>query len=79
MQLNEAYKNSSTGAAVLGGTAIGAMTSGAGGAPKCKADDTSFYCNFVKGFNIFKMIIFVLVIIVVVWFVVKMMTTRGKK
>lgn len=64
------------GAALIGGTALGAMTSGAGGAPECKSGDTSFYCNFVKGFNIFKMIIFILIILVVIWFIYKMMTAK---
>lgn len=81
----ENFKSSAgEGVAVLGGAAVGAMTASAGGNPECKAGDNSFYCNFVRGFNIFKMILFVVVILIVAFFIYKMMSNKkgsgsGKK
>ncbi len=48
-----------------------AALSGAGGTTitSCPPDDNSFYCNFVKGFNIFKMILFIIVILVVIYII----------
>ena len=34
-------------------------------------EDKSFYCKFVKGFNIFKMILFIIVVIVIVYLLYK--------
>lgn len=57
----------------LGATALaagGSLLGGAGGATitSCPPEDNSFYCQFVKGFNIFKMLLFIIVILVVGYF-----------
>ena len=60
----------------------GALTAGAGGTTvtSCPPDDNSFYCTFVKGFNIFKMILFIIAIligIVFIWYQFK--SPKSKK
>lgn len=64
--------NNELGAAAL--AAGGSLIGGAGGTTitSCPADDNSFYCQFVKGFNIFKMILFIIVIAVVGYFIYTM-------
>lgn len=57
---------------LVAGAVAGGLVSGAGGSTltTCKSDDTSFYCTFVRWFNMFKMVLYmivVLVIIVVLW------------
>lgn len=49
----------------------GAIASSAGGTTvtTCPPDDTSFYCKFVKGFNIFKMLLFIVAVLIGIWFV----------
>lgn len=44
----------------------GAIMSGAGGTTvtTCPPEDNSFYCKFVKGFNIFKMLLVILAVII---------------
>jgi hypothetical protein len=58
-----------TGTAILGATALGSVVSGAGGTTitSCPTGDTSFYCRFVKGFNIFKMILVILIVLVFIF------------
>jgi hypothetical protein len=64
--------SSALGGAVAGG-ALGGMVGGAGGTTitMCTAEDQSFYCKFVRGFNIFKMILYVIMIFVLIWIVWK--------
>lgn len=59
----------------------GAVVSGAGGVTvsSCPADDQSFYCKFVRGFNIFKMILFIVVILVIVYVLYKMFWGGAKR
>ena len=73
--------SSSFGPTFVSGAAIGgaAMTSGTGSMAKCDVNDTSFYCTFVKGFNIFKMLLFVLIVIISLYIVYKVMTGKRKK
>lgn len=49
----------------------GALAAGAGGTTvtSCPPEDTSFYCTFVKGFNIFKMILFIIAILIGILFI----------
>ena len=57
------------GAGVLaGGVALSSVMSGAGGTTvtSCPPGDNSFYCRFVKGFNVFKMILVILVILILI-------------
>lgn len=57
-------------AALIGGgaAALGGAVAGAGGVTvsTCPPEDKSFYCQFVKGFNIFKMILSILLILAVI-------------
>lgn len=61
-----------TGLVAGGASAVGSGVASAGGTTvtTCPPGDTSFYCQFVKGFNIFKMLLFiigVLVVLYVIW------------
>lgn len=66
--------------AAVGAVALGGMISGAGGTTitTCKDGDDSFYCKFVKGFNIFKMILFIIAVLVIVYMLWKAFGS-GKK
>lgn len=52
------------------GAAAGGMLGGVGGTTltTCPAGDQSFYCKFVRGFNIFRMIIAIILFIVLIYF-----------
>ena len=52
------------------GAAAGGMLGGVGGTTitSCPASDQSFYCKFVRGFNIFKMIIAIIVFVILLYF-----------
>lgn len=56
------------------GSGVGALVSGAGGVTvtSCGANDQTFYCKFVRGFNLFKMLFFIIAIIVMVYFLYTM-------
>jgi hypothetical protein len=60
-----------TGKLGLVAGAGGLLAGGAGGATvtTCPPEDTSFYCKFVKGFNIFKMILFIVAILIGIVFI----------
>lgn len=49
-----------------GGFGIGSALGNAGGVTVCGGNDSSFYCQFVKFFNVFKMFIVILVFIAVI-------------
>ena len=49
-----------------GGFGIGSALGNAGGVTVCGGNDASFYCQFVKFFNVFKMFIVILVFIAVI-------------
>jgi hypothetical protein len=49
-----------------GGFGIGSTLGNAGGITICGGNDASFYCQFVKFFNVFKMFIVILVFITVI-------------
>lgn len=57
-------------AVATGGAGLTAITAvqGAGGMTitSCPPDDTSFYCKFVKWFNMFKMLLVVLSIVITI-------------
>lgn len=42
------------------------VNSGGGTLSVCNADDDTYYCNFVRGFNIFKMILFIIFILFII-------------
>jgi hypothetical protein len=71
---NSAPQNGVSSNALLVGAAGASLLSGAGGTTivSCRDGDNSFYCKFVKGFNIIKMILFVIVLILVGYFAYKM-------
>lgn len=52
------------------GSATGGMLGGVGGTTltTCPSSDQSFYCKFVRGFNIFRMIIAIILFIVLIYF-----------
>jgi hypothetical protein len=74
---NNNYAGAGVGATAggVGGTLLGAGVasgiSSAGGTTvtTCPPEDKSFYCQFVKGFNIFKMILFIIGILIVIYIV----------
>jgi hypothetical protein len=63
-------KSSSTGPLLLGAGAGILATNTAGGTPECSEENTTFYCNSVKYFNLFKMLLFVLIIIAIIAFII---------
>jgi hypothetical protein len=67
-----------TATGAIAALAIGGATSGAGGTTitSCPPGDESMYCKFVKGFNIFKMIVFILTVLGSVYFVIKMLMVK---
>lgn len=72
--MNEHYKDSGISplAAGLGAFGIASMTSGGGNdVTICKSEDDSFYCRFVHDFNIFKMVLFILLVLVILYFIIK--------
>lgn len=72
----------SPGLAVGGAGLVAATaTQGAGGTTvtSCPSEDNSFYCKFVKGFNIFKMILVILIIVGVIAFMAWFFWPKGRK
>lgn len=61
-------KNSTLGDALATGSGlgIGSALGNAGGVTVCGGNDSSFYCQFVKFFNVFKMFIVILVFIAII-------------
>lgn len=53
------------------GAAAGGMLGGVGGTTltTCPATDQSFYCKFVRGFNIFRMVLAIIIFLVLLYFV----------
>ena len=73
---------SGSGTALLAGAVGSSMVSNAGGATitTCPPEDKSFYCNFVKGFNIFKMILFIIVVLTIAYVLYKVfLGSNGSK
>ena len=64
---------SGVGSGLLVGAAGATLLSGAGGTTvvSCKDGDNSFYCKFVRGFNILKMVLVVIVLILLGYFAYK--------
>lgn len=62
------------------GSAAGGMLSGVGGTTitSCPASDQSFYCQFVRWFNMFKMVIFIIVFLVVLYFLYQWFVAKKK-
>lgn len=69
--------NGTFGALAAGGLAGGLGSAGGVTVSTCPPEDTSFYCKFVKGFNIFKMILFILAIFVVLYFLYKIFVSKS--
>ena len=69
------------GTVMAAGIAGGLLGSGAGGTTvtTCPPEDKSFYCMFVKGFNIFKMIFVIIAFLVVAWILYKAFAGGAKK
>ena len=61
------------GAASSLGTAGGVTVS------SCPPDDKSFYCSFVRFFNIFKMLIVIIVVIIIAYFIYKVFLSSTSK
>jgi hypothetical protein len=55
--------------AIGGASAIGTAAGSAGGTTitSCPANDTSFYCTFVRWFNMLKMVIFIIALIALIY------------
>lgn len=56
-------------AAAGGASALGGALGTAGGmtVTSCPSGDTSFYCTFVKWFNMLKMVLFIIGVIIVIY------------
>ena len=63
---SSSHSNFGSALATGGGFGIGNALGNAGGMTVCGGNDMSFYCQFVKFFNIFKMFIVILVFIAVI-------------
>lgn len=61
------------GVGLIAGVAGASLLSGAGGTTisTCKDEDTSFYCKFTRGFNIFKMILSIVAFLVIAFVLYK--------
>lgn len=74
--MGRSKKNNLANTALLGtgAAAVGGAMAGAGGTTltTCPPDDKSFYCQFVKGFNIFKMLLVIFGVLIVIGFIVLM-------
>lgn len=70
----------STAVAAGGASALGGGLASAGGATitSCPAEDKSFYCTFVKGFNIFKMVLFILGVVFILYVLYSSAVSNGK-
>lgn len=71
----------SSGTGTMGlfaGSAVAGGVSSAGGTTitSCPADDKSFYCQFIKGFNLFKMILFIIAFIIAIYVLYKMFVKK---
>jgi hypothetical protein len=66
-------------AGLASGVAGGVMNAGGVTVSSCPADDQSFYCKFVRGFNVFKMLLFIIFIIVAAYFIYIMFFANKKK
>lgn len=62
----------------VAGGAVAAGVSSAGGTTvtTCPPGDTSFYCTFVKGFNILKMVLFILSILLLAYLFIKIVVMK---
>lgn len=73
------------GTILAAGAGAGIANAGGTTITTCGKDDNSFYCQFVKGFNIFKMILFIIGILVIVyilytiWAASRKSTGRGRR
>ena len=67
-----------TATGAIAALALGGATSGAGGTTitSCPPGDETMYCKLVKGFNIFKMILFILTVLGSIYFVIKMLMVK---
>ena len=64
------------GAASSLGTAGGVTVS------SCPPDDQSFYCSFVRFFNMFKMVLVIIIVLIIAYFIYKMFfasKSRGRR
>jgi hypothetical protein len=66
MPNRNSYPSFSSYLASGGSFGIGSTLGNAGGVTVCGGNDASFYCQFVKFFNVFKMFIVILVFIAVI-------------
>lgn len=61
------------------GVAGGLSTAGGVTVSSCPADDKSFYCKFVRFFNMFKMILIILIVVAVIYFLLRYIVATKKK
>ncbi len=75
---NSSGGGAGAGAGLLAGAVAGGIVGGAGGTTitTCAADDPSFYCRFVRWFGIFKMVLYLIVVLAIIWILWK--TFGGK-
>jgi hypothetical protein len=65
-------KSSSSAVPLIGAAAAGGImaTNGAGTTESCPTSDTTFYCKFVRFFSMFKMLLFIGIVIAVIAFII---------
>lgn len=56
--------------AAAAGGAVALADAGGSTVTKCDGENAnSFYCKFVQGFNIFKMVLFIIIVLVLLYFI----------
>lgn len=78
---NNAGAGGVAGAAGVAGLAGGMLGSGAGGTTttSCPPEDKSFYCQFVHGFNILKMLFVIIAFLFILWIFWKAFSGGSKR
>jgi len=71
--------NSELTSGLTAGVAGGVMNAGGFTISSCPANDQSFYCKFVRWFNMFKMVLFIIFVIVMIYFLYIMFFSNKKK
>jgi hypothetical protein len=62
-------RQNDTGSMLAAGVGAGMSSTGGTTLSMCNSGDDSFYCKFIRFFNMLKMIIFLIVLVVVIYFV----------
>lgn len=71
--MNKQQQNNNAGTIGMAGMLGASALSGAGGTTvtQCGPNDTSFYCKATRGFNLLKMVLFIIALLAVAYFLYK--------